>query len=104
MEQRPARNCILQLNKRAQELKTKDIVVIAVQALKIEQTKLDEWVKENNIPFPVGMIEADVEKTKKNWGIKSLPWLILTDQQHIVQDEGFSIIELDEKIKQRKVE
>ena len=29
--------------------------------------------------------------------VKSLPWLILTDNQHIVQAEGFNLDELDEK-------
>jgi hypothetical protein len=32
--------------------------------------------------------------------MKSLPWLILTDEQHIVRAEGFNIDELDEKIKE----
>ena len=103
-QQRPSRNYILQLNKRAQELKAKGIVVIAIQASKIEQAKLNEWIKENNIPFPAGMIEGDSEKTQLAWGVKSLPWLILTDKQHIVHAEGFNLNVLDEKIKQLKEE
>jgi len=99
MEQRPSRNCILQLSKRAQELKAKDVVIVTVQASKIEKTKLDEWLKDQHFPFPVGMIQADEEKTRFNWGIKSLPWLILTDKKHIVQAEGFSVSELGDKIK-----
>lgn len=99
IEQRPSRNCILQLSKRAQELKEKDVVIIAVQASKIEQAKLDEWVKENDIGFPVGMIKDDPEKTRFAWGVKSLPWLILTDTKHIVTAEGFSLDELNEKIR-----
>jgi len=31
-------------------------------------------------------------------GDKSLPWLILTYKEHIVQVEGFRLDELDEKI------
>ncbi|MBN2181357.1 MAG: redoxin domain-containing protein [Sedimentisphaerales bacterium] len=99
MNQRPSRNCILQLSKKANELKENDVIIVVIQASKIEQARLDEWVKENNIPFPLGIIEGEIEKLKFNWGVKSLPWLILTDQQHIVQYEGFSINELDEKIK-----
>jgi len=34
-----------------------------------------------------------------NCGIRALPWLILTDKEQIVQAEGFSMNELDEKIK-----
>ena len=98
MEQRPSRNCLRQLSKKAQELKAKDIVVAAVQASKIDEDKLSEWVKKNNIPFPVGMIESDEEKIRFAWGVRSLPWLILTDYKNIVRAEGFSLTELDEKI------
>ena len=99
MQQRPSRNCILQLSKRAQELKAKDIVVVAVQVSKIEQTKLDEWIKESDIDIPVGLIKGDPEKIQFAWGVKSLPWLILTDENHIVTAEGFAFNELDGEIK-----
>ena len=98
-EQRPSRNCLLQLGKRAQELKAEDVSVIAVQASKIEREKLDEWIKENDIAFPVGMIVGDETKIRFNWGIKSLPWLILTDSSGVVVVEGFGIDELDDKIR-----
>jgi len=38
------------------------------------------------------------KQTRFAWGVKSLPWLILTDKEHIVRAEGFNINELDEKI------
>jgi len=98
MQQRPSRNCILHLSTRAQELRVKDVVIIAIQASKVEKAKLDEWVKENDISFDVGMIDSDSEKTRFNWGIKSLPWLILTNKMHVVIAEGFSIDELSERI------
>jgi len=44
------------------------------------------------------MIQDNAEKTKFDWGVKSLPWLLLTDGKHIVQAEGFSINELYERI------
>jgi len=47
---------------------------------------------------PDPFINGDVEKTRFDWGVRSLPWLILTDKEHIIQTEGFSINELDEKI------
>jgi hypothetical protein len=97
-EQRPSRNCILLLSKKADELKPKDVVIVAIHPLKVKQTVFDEWVKKNNIPFPVGMVEGDEEKTRFNWGVRSLPWLILTDKQNIVRAEGFGVNELDEKI------
>jgi len=98
MNQRSSRNCLQQLSKWANDLKKKDVVVIAVLASKVEQAKLDEWIKDNNIPFPVGMIKGDEEKVRFNWGVQSLPWLILTDKKHIVRADGFNINGLDEKI------
>ena len=98
MNQRPSRNCIIQLTRRAEELKRKGLNVVAIQASRVDEDKLDEWVKENNIPFSVGMVQGDEEKIRFTWGVKSLPWLILTDKKHIVQVEGFSINELNERI------
>jgi len=100
MNQRPSRNCIIQLAKQAEQLKQKSVAIIAVQATKTIENKLNEWVKKQNIPFPVGMIQGDVEKTLFAWGVQSLPWLILTDNEHVVRAEGFGLEELDEKIKQ----
>jgi len=98
-QQRPSRNCMIQLSKRAEELKSKDIEIIAVHTSKIEQEKLDEWVKENDISFSVGKIQENEEDTRFTWGVKSLPWLILTDTDHLVTAEGFGIVELNSKVK-----
>jgi protocatechuate 3,4-dioxygenase beta subunit len=100
MQQRPSRHCVKELAKQADQLKEKGTVVIAVQASTVDKNKLDELVKKYDLPFPVGMIEADEEKTKFSWGVKSLPWLILTDKKHIVSSNGFSLSELDEKMKE----
>lgn len=97
-EQRPSRNCIMQLANQAEQLKEKGVTIISVQSSKVDKNSLNEWVKKNNIPFPVGMIQGDEEKTRFNWGVKSLPWLILTDRQHNVTAEGFGINELCDKI------
>ena len=82
------------------ELKAKGLVLVAVQASKVDQTSLDEWVKKNNIPFPVGMVQGDEEQIRFAWGVKSLPWLILADGKHIVRAEGFSVSELDTKLRE----
>jgi protocatechuate 3,4-dioxygenase beta subunit/5-hydroxyisourate hydrolase-like protein (transthyretin family) len=98
MEQRPSRNCIMRLAKKAQQLKQKGVTVVVIQASKIDENKLNQWLKKYNIPFPVGMVQGDEEKTRFSWGAHSLPWLILTDQEHIVRSNGFSLAELNEKI------
>jgi peroxiredoxin len=98
MNQRPSRNCIMQLAKNVEELKQKGVAVMVVHSSKVDESTLDEWVKKNNIPFPVGMIEGDEEEVRFTWGVKSLPWLILTDSKHFVTDEGFGLDKLDDRI------
>jgi protocatechuate 3,4-dioxygenase beta subunit len=100
IEQRPSRNCLRQLNAKAQELKAKGVVVAAVQASKIDENSLDEWRKRYDISFPLGMVQGDQEKARFTWGVRSLPWLILTDGRHVVTAEGFGLSELDGEIEQ----
>ena len=98
MQQRPSRNCVRQLAKQAEEFKERGVTIVAVQASRVDENALNEWVKKYNIPFAVGMVEGDEEETRFAWSVKSLPWLILTDKEHIVRAEGFGIEQLDEKL------
>jgi hypothetical protein len=98
MEQRPSRNCLMQLANQVEQLKEKGIIVVAIHAAKVRQVKINEWIKENKITFPVGIIVGQEKQIRFNWGVKSLPWLILTDKQQKITSEGFGIDELDDKI------
>jgi hypothetical protein len=98
MNQRPSRSCITELAKQASQLREKAVTVVAVQATRMDQNTLNEWVKKNSVPFAVGMVEGDSEKTRFAWGVRSLPWLILTDTRHVVVAEGFVLSELNEKL------
>jgi len=100
MQQRPSRNTLLRLTKQAEELKLKGVTVVAVQAVKVDENTLNEWVKKNGIPFPAGMARGDETKTRFTWGIRFLPWLILTDRSHVVVAEGFGLSKLDEMLEQ----
>ncbi|MBN2129567.1 MAG: hypothetical protein JW741_08720 [Sedimentisphaerales bacterium] len=99
MSQRPSRHCLAQLVRRAQSLKEQGIFIVAVQAAEIDEGRLTAWLEKQHILFPVGRIEADHKKTRLAWGVRSLPWLILTDESHIVRAEGFTVTELDTRLK-----
>ena len=99
VNQRPSRHCIVQLARRAEQLKHKSVAVIIIQVSKADRNVLDEWVKKNNVLFPVGMIRGDEEKARFAWGVRSLPWLILTDRKHKVLAEGLGLDQLESKIK-----
>ena len=101
MQQRPSRNCVLRLTKRARALKRKGVTVCVVQVSPIDRESFDEWVKKNSIPFPTGMIRSDYgEETLRDWGIQSMPWLVLTVPSHVVSAEGFGLAELSDKLGQ----
>ncbi|MHC4205588.1 MAG: hypothetical protein ACYSTT_13125 [Planctomycetota bacterium] len=98
MNQRPSRYCIIELAQRANELGEKNITIVAVHASKADENELDEWVNTNNVSFPAGMIHNNQDETLFNWGVRSLPWLILTNNKHLVISAGFGLNELDDMI------
>ena len=100
MNQRPSRNCIMQIAKKTRQIQQNDTIIVAVQVSKVEQNSLSDWIKKYNIPFPVGTITGDEVEIRSVWGVRALPWLILADREHIVRSEGFTPADLDEKLKQ----
>jgi hypothetical protein len=98
MGQRPSRSCLTQLAAQAGGLREKGVEIVAVHAAKVEGSVLSQWLKENKVSFPGGMIVGDVEKAKLAWGVASLPHLILTDRKHAVVAEGFGLDDLDKQI------
>jgi hypothetical protein len=99
MNQRPSRHCMTQLAKQIEMLEQKGVVVVAVQASKVERSALDEWEKKHDI-FLTSMVEGDAKKARFIYGVQSLPWLILIDRTHVVCAEGFPLSELDDQIEQ----
>jgi len=99
IQQRPSRHLVRQLTEQAKTLQARGITIVAVQGAKIDEDELEEWIKENGISFPVGMMTDDTEKTRFVWGVKSLPWLILADCSHVVAAEGFGLAELGNKLR-----
>jgi len=100
MEQRPSRHCLKSLAEKAGNLANNGLTVLCVHASEVDEAALDEWMRDCNVPFAAKTINHDAEKTRFAWGVKSLPWLILADSKHIVRAEGFSLGELEEKVRE----
>lgn len=98
MQQRPSRHYIMKLAEKAGILNDKGITVLCVHTSGVETKTIDEWMRDFNIPFSDKAMAADPEKARYAWGVTSLPWLILTDREHNVEANGFSLAELDERI------
>jgi hypothetical protein len=102
LSQRPSRHCVESLARRADELSGSGVTIIAVQAVALEEDALKTWVVEQGIRLPVGRVSGDVDKAKLTWGIRSLPWLVLTDAEHVVRAEGFPPGELSAILARQK--
>jgi len=89
--QRPSRNMVQQIAKRAATLKEKGLAIFVVQAEPTDPNALAEWIKKNEITLPICIIPGDSEKVRLAWNVKSLPWLILTDRTHTVRTEGLGL-------------
>ncbi len=95
MQQRSSRNAVQMLAERERELEDKGVVVFLVHAGDVRTDALHEWIAEKNIPFTSGRITVERETALLHWGVRARPWLILTDDNHIVTSEGLSMTDLD---------
>lgn len=99
MNQRPSRHFLKQLAAKADLLNENNVTVLLLNTAAVEKANLDAWLSESGIEYPCGIISDNAEEKTFSMGVKSLPWLILTDNEHNVIAEGFSVDELDEKVK-----
>ena len=95
MEQRPSRQAILRLSGRAATLSEKGVVAFGVDLSKAEASTRSQWITEQKIQIPIGVAEGDSDEIRATWGVKALPWLILTDKDRKVTADGFAVSDLD---------
>jgi hypothetical protein len=95
MDQRPSRRCLTDLAKKTEALVAKGVAVAVVQVSKADLSQYQDWLKTNQVGWPIRTVEADFEAARASWGVKALPWLILTDKDRVVKAEGFAITDLD---------
>ncbi len=91
----PSRHGVTRIAQQQGHLKEKGLIVVAISTSSLLSQSIRKWRNEQDIRFTVGEIKGDIEQRKTAWGIRSLPWLILTDGHHIVRAEGVHLDELD---------
>ena len=99
VNQRPSRNCVQQLSRRAKWLAGRDVYLVLAQTPAVPDRMMIDWLRKYKVTCPVGKVRTGPDALSKTWGVQSLPWLILTDKQHIVRAEGFGLSDLGEKLK-----
>jgi len=94
LDQRPSRHCLMQLS----EAHERGIVILPVDLSTKDRKSLDRWKQAQAMPFPLTKCALSRVEVRKAWGVKSLPWLVLTDAKHVVTAEGFGVSDLGGKI------
>ncbi|MHC4714736.1 MAG: carboxypeptidase regulatory-like domain-containing protein, partial [Planctomycetota bacterium] len=97
MNQRGGRRTLRDLSAKKDDFTEKGVVVIALDLSGSDAASVNAWAKEQGASFPV-VAAGDPEKTRLEFGVNALPWLILADKGHIVRAEGFGTEDLDAKI------
>jgi hypothetical protein len=98
LAQRPSRHCFTQLARQAGKLEQSGVAVVGIEAAQADKNALESWLAEQDIRVPTGRVTGDIEQVKSSWGVRALPWLVLTDANHIVTAEGFALSALNEKL------
>jgi hypothetical protein len=100
IQQRPSRQCLSRLSQKIAALSAKGLAVVVVQVSKVDLKRYQAWLKNESIDLPIHMCEGDFNVKKAAWAIKGLPWLILTDKNHVVRAEGLNLNELELRIRE----
>ena len=88
MENKKSIDYIKSLNERTEAFLDRDIYIVFIHAdiKPVLDNTLERWVSENKILPPMGASRFSLSVLGYKCGVKSIPWLILTDKNHIVTD------------------
>jgi hypothetical protein len=96
--QRPSRHCLRLLADQAQQLGERGIMLLGLRAAPADSQPAGQSTMGLDDFCRRGVIESDVEKVKFTWGVRSLPWLLLANREHIIRASGFSLTELGDQV------
>ena len=102
MDQRPSRQCIRVLEKQKQIWRGRNTVVLAVHAGTKRGKQVTDWLNKNGPSLTTGNIKGDPYDTLFAWGARSLPWLVLTDEKHVITKAGFNLSDAKEREEKAK--
>ncbi len=94
MDQRPSRQCIRVLQKQRKTWQDKNVAVLVVHSGTKQGKQVTDWLKKYGHSLRAGTIQGDPYDTLFAWGARSLPWLVLTDDKHVITKAGFNLSEL----------
>jgi len=105
--QHASQSAIRYLNRIQYDLKQRNAALVCVQVTPFDEEAFNAWKKDNKIRLPVAVPPGDAwwnDKKKlinlqspdnrqdvlsQKWGVRSLPWMILTDENQNIMATGF---------------
>ncbi len=106
---RPSQIAINSLKRGQLDFRRSNVEVVCIQVVPVDEQDLIAWKKENKISFPVYLLPGQSEWDGKNnplvskpapsimntlrreWGVRSIPWTILTDENQKVLATGLNV-------------
>jgi len=103
--ERTSQIAIGQLKRFSAEFRQRQIVVACIQVTPVDEDNFKAWKKENKIPFPIDTVPGKyisvppilkqtpdiMNVLRQRWGVRSLPWTILTDKKQNIKATGLNI-------------
>lgn len=104
MYQQPSRDAIRKLSAMKEYLSRHRVYTVFIDIFATNEKQVQAWAARNNVSYEISLLPKDVTddhvkivRFSESWGVRNrLPWLILTDRNHKVQQEGCSIDRMKE--------
>lgn len=107
--ERPSQIAVNSLKRGQLDFRRSNVEVVCIQVAPVDEQDLIAWKKENRISFPVYVLPGqsnwdgknnplvlkqnpEIMKTlRREWGVRSIPWTILTDENRKILATGLNV-------------
>jgi len=104
--QRASQIAISQLQRFSRQLGDQNVAVVCIQVAPVDEDELRQWKRQNKISLPIDVLPGHgvqagipllqqssgiMSTLRQQWGVRSLPWAILTDEHQQIVATGVNI-------------
>ena len=104
--QRASQVAISQLQRFRRQLRDQNVAVVCIQVGPVDEDELRQWKEQNKISLPIDVLPGHgaqapiplrqqssgiMSTLRQEWGVRSLPWTMLTDEHQQIAATGVNI-------------
>jgi len=104
--QRASQIAISQLQRFSRQLGDQNVAVVCIQVAPVDEDGLRQWKRQNKISLPIDVLPGHgvqagipllqqssgiMSMLRQQWGVRSLPWAVLTDERQQIVATGVNI-------------